>query len=680
MAVGSAASLFLRYGADVADAIRGVHKVTGAVVVNQRQVARASDVWGGFLGRLAKVGLAAEGVRTLAGVVRGVTGSIVGLGYAAEREAFSQRQLGYAIDRMTGSAGSATESIEAYIGGLSELTGVARGEFRSSFVTLLRQYGSVTWAQRRLADATDLMASGYGDLASSVRGLDTAFDEVALRRGIGPITGVAAKEADSATVIFRKWGMAVEDLRQQMGVLFLPALTKGFNFATKALKAFGHIFTLFSGDVTGPKLGSLGKVWTAVFGTELPKPIAILIGLFKDVGEKLGKFIDDILGTTDREGVEKAITEMVTGVKNIVTTKMTELGKSLDELGLVGFVIKASAVLGVLNMGGITASLILDAVRTGITALGFVLALTSVIGAAFTIAIGMGVVLGVIMANYLDDVIKGQVPVERIIGDVERIMIIAGLTLAAAGAVAGAPIAIALGLGVLLGIVAFKLGKSVDVWDIGEKVKTWIWNALKSVPIFGGLWQFYEDALTLTIGFGVNLIGGTPSVGGGGAGPAIRPGPGEWTPPITGPVEPPRQVNPFRPPPEPQSAKATLGDIYAAYERITGATISYDYARDLLGQGFSYAQVAGQNVFTGEVRPVYGAHGWDGIVTGPRVFVAGEGARPERVTIAPLGEPMPRGAAAGAPTFITNVGTVDSTVRIDELQRAQARLIRLYGS
>jgi hypothetical protein len=117
------------------------------------------------------------------------------------------------------------------------------------------------------------------------------------------------------------------------------------------------------------------------------------------------------------------------------------------------------------------------------------------------------------------------------------------------------------------------------------------------------------------------------------------------------------------------SPLATLDDIYAAYNRITGNQIDLNYARSILGKGLNYQQVANANPFLAQ----------GGIALRPVTAHIGE-AGPEAVV--PLSRSKELGFGGGGDLHIKQItinGDVDSKESAQEMGREIIRQARLQG-
>ena len=385
-----------------------------------------------------------------------------------------------------------------------------------------------------------------------------------------------------------------------------------------------------------------------------------------------------------KEDVRLAIEAYVKNVKEVFTVQRNKLGEELDKLGALGLLIKTTATLGALGLVGVTPELMLSALRTALQAGGFVLAAIAAFGLPITLSVAAGVVIGLQVVNIIEQW-KGMnwAAVKTLLVTLAvKALLAAGLVALALATGLAAPIAITLGaiLYLTLSTVEFVGGKHPAEATAQKMCEAggMEWDATK------GLCKVKAGAPTYTGPEpGRDLPPGGLSDADRERGQRIleeaerrrRQQEADAVIEAARTAEVQRQVEITRQ----VTLTATQVAQEAAAERVL-STAGYGLRPGVPVPAIAEMPLTVQQQYLRALFPQNFATGFDSIVAGPKMFMAGEGAEPERVTITPMSkERMVKRGAGGGNTFNVNIGSVDSSQRVDELQRVQARLIRLYS-
>lgn len=497
------------------------------------------------------------------------------------------------------------------------------------------------------------------------------------------------------------------NLKEQVGGFLVPVFAKGAALALRGISGLRRAISLFTTDLSGPKLGSARKVWKAVFGEEMPKALGVVVDWFGKIGTSITTFVDD-LNSEDPNKVRGAIKGFATALRDDAAEAVKKLGEQLDKLGPIGVAAKF-ALLGFGASIPLAPALDLASSLVGIGAgLAIIAANVAKIGPgglaavlAFAAPVTAVVAVGLAMKSVADNVrliADNWEPLRRAVhegaldnkGVVEDFLV----TLVKWGDIFDA-------LGTTTqqrlaewGALFSAFGSDVKgVWDgVAGAIKgVWdnVWTHVDQM-IFDLKAKLNELIRNINNVSPVKIpyLPSGPATGPVGSGP-VNP----WRPPreAAPPVVPPPPGgsiprgedllpggnpggNPGGGGGRPTSPvfggpRATLDDIYAAYERATGGTISFDYAKELLEKGFSYQQAAAGQIFM--------AHG--GIVPpspGGTLARIGEGGESEMVL--PLSKARDMGFGGGD-IHVTINGDVDSDARVREIGREVYRQARLAG-
>lgn len=560
-------------------------------------------------------------------------------------------------------------------------------------------------------------------MRQAAQGSELSADQVlgAVEKAVGGQARDRMKALGPGAQLTNDWN----NLKEQIGGFLVPVFAKGAAVALKGIRGLRRAVSLFTTDLSGPRIGSARKIWKAVFGEEMPKALGIVVDWFAKIGTSIQTFVDD-LNSEDPNKVRGAIKGFATALRDDAAEAVKKLGEQLDKLGPIG----VAAKLALLGFGAsiplapaLDFASALAGIGAGLSIMVTNLAKVGVGFSVFTLAAGLIAILTVKLAEThgwttaIGNALTG-------IG--------VGLTLLTGNpifAVIGAFVQLGLTIGVIKdnwdklrravhegaldnkGVVEDFLITLVRWGDIFDALGTTTqqrlteWGQLFSV--FGtevegvwsgvaraikGVWDnvwTHVDQMIFDLKAKLNelirninnvspvkipYLPGEPATGPVGSGP-VNP----WRPPRTAP---PEEAPPARPPRDPDiipsdggggrptnpvfgGPRATLDDIYAAYERATGGTISFDYAKELFEKGFSYAQAAAGQIFM--------AHG--GIVPptpGGTLARIGEGGEAEMVL--PLSKARDLGFGGGS--LEVHVEVHGSVIGIGDLEQRVRAAVR----
>ena len=238
---------------------------------------------------------------------------------AAAEDAESQARLAQALNTTFGESKQLVAATEEFIASMSQAAAVSDDQLRPAMTTLIRATGDMAQSQRLLKLALDISAGSGRDLESVTIGLARAsqgqftaltrlgvpLDENAVKtKNFDSVTrqladtfeGAAAASANSAQGRFRAFGIAVDELREQFGVILLPTVINVVDFMTKRLipavqlaidafrsqgvKASLAYFVASFGDAGKAVIEQLRGVALAIVSVgDHIRPVAALIGL-----------------------------------------------------------------------------------------------------------------------------------------------------------------------------------------------------------------------------------------------------------------------------------------------------------------------------------------------------------------------------------------------------------------
>lgn len=177
---------------------------------------------------------------------------------AAAEDQASQERLAKALENTFGASQQLREETERFIDKMTMSAAVADDQLRPAFGTLITATGDFTKSQKLLQVALDISAGTGRDLESvtialarASQGSTTAltrlgvpldanavkakdFDKIVSQLG-DTFEGQAEARANSAAGEFAKFGIAVEELKEEFGTFLLPVVTDVAEFFTDRL-------------------------------------------------------------------------------------------------------------------------------------------------------------------------------------------------------------------------------------------------------------------------------------------------------------------------------------------------------------------------------------------------------------------------------------------------------------
>lgn len=222
MARGEVARMFVAIGADVREAVRAIQSVRGDLGALQRDARRSADAWDGFTGRLARTGLAIQGIREIARSVRDLGMGIGRLALEASDDRVSMEQLMSSIAN-TGRAvdDGLRRRLEDTLDTMEATTLFTDRDLRQALQVLVISTGDVDEALARLPLSADLAAREEIQLAQASRMLGRINDDslTALRKyGIGlEDAAEGSGELAAAQLLAQRAGISVQGALKAVG-------------------------------------------------------------------------------------------------------------------------------------------------------------------------------------------------------------------------------------------------------------------------------------------------------------------------------------------------------------------------------------------------------------------------------------------------------------------------------
>lgn len=521
----------------------------------------------------------------------------------------------------------------------------------SGLDSVLLKHGIAT---KKMAEDAAKGADSYIDVAS-------VFSEVRKRFGGQGAEFMLGPAGDA-----RRTANEVSDLREEIGSFVGPLFSRGTRLALGLVRGLRRAFSLFTTDISGPRLGTARKMWKAAFGEEMPGALGTIVDFFGKIGERIQAFVDD-LNSADPNKVRGAIKAFADGLKNDAADAVKGFNAELDKLGVTGLIVKVG--LGAIlfeKATGFGASALSDIVQLLLTipqsayftvALGRALGLTTPVG----ILVGMGVLASVVVFKVVSDIAGGDQTIADKVTQIGKLAFaVLGGALIGFGAVAGFPIAAAIGIGLVFSVVGLHFIDKVGAAGF-ETMKTNLWNLIKAgLPFGAGLGiGVVEMTIPLIIKW---AIGGDANPGSGYVAPPTIPGTGGYS-----------VVTDVRSAIGTDTTVRVGGAVPSGYEYWYGAGGAAVFRNAQTGDIIKRA-IIGESGGGGPV--IEAARGFSGIVDRPTMFLAGEKFRPESVDISPLGG----GRRGGEVVVNLSIGSVDSGERVRELETVLARQLRLYAT
>jgi hypothetical protein len=201
---------------------------------------------------------------------------------AAAEDQAAQLQLANQLKNTTGATDAQIKANEGFITSTSMSAAVADDELRPALASLVRGTGDLASAQnalkisldvaagtgKSLAEVTDAVAKAYGGNTKAIKQLspelfnlikDGASADTVMQTLSKTFGGAAATSANSAEGQFRKFGIAMNELKESIGVALLPLFTKFLGFLTN--------LAIWAGQHTGIIVGiaaAIGTIATAI--------------------------------------------------------------------------------------------------------------------------------------------------------------------------------------------------------------------------------------------------------------------------------------------------------------------------------------------------------------------------------------------------------------------------------
>ena len=182
-------NILIKVGADAGQAVRELSTVDKAL----GDTMSSSEKMGAGLKKAALPAAAALGAIAIASV---------GAAKAAAEDASEQEHLAGVLRRVTGATDAQVASLEDWIGGLSEATGVTDSELRPSLEKIVTATGDVTKSQALMKQALDISAASGKDVETVSTAIAKAYTgSTASLEKLIPGLSEAAKESDDFNVI-----------------------------------------------------------------------------------------------------------------------------------------------------------------------------------------------------------------------------------------------------------------------------------------------------------------------------------------------------------------------------------------------------------------------------------------------------------------------------------------------
>jgi hypothetical protein len=677
----AAAKTMLIIDSDVRGAMKGFAAVSRNLSAMRREAELAAAVFGaaklfGGLARLAKASADDEA--------------------SMGRLAQAVRNTGKVVD------GELTASLEQWLEVQQRATAFSDDELRNSLSILVTEMGDLDKAQRRMTLAADFARAHQVDLATASRMLGSingenieqlakyvpaireattgmsqsaAAELLAQRAGIdyAKALGLVTSGGDKAEGVLKKYGIALgetideakafaileksvggqagtfakstagelellqhgwRDVGKEVGGLFLPMFSRASSFALKSVRALRHALKLFTATSAGPNMTSTRKLWKAAFGVEMPEAMGKVIESFTSIGTRINAFVDQVGSAKDAETLMGAVSSLAKGLREDLGAALERVGELFDKLGPAGAIAKVALI-------GFGTTLPLGPTLELISAISNVVGGFSTFGILLTrlpvwVSVGAGALTLLVIAA-----MQVKETVDLVRNNWETF------------------------------VYALREGKLDNIFVFGYFFRV-AKDMLKAFDQLGGGWAGFLNALK-TAAFEIPIIGGFirglndvwsklmeiwslagKVLGGGGPTPAQQ-----FIDAVGGGRAQLSAV------PVGGEFMGTRGDGTAIYRLPDGRIVTSGTA-SLVGGG-------GGGV-------IEAARGFQGIVRGPQMFLAGEGATPEAVSITPLRGGRPSGQGPSVSVTIQGPILGSAADFVDYLERELGRRMRLYAA
>ena len=214
--------------------------------------------------------------------VAGLTLAATSAAKAAAEDQAAQLQLANQLKNTTGATDAQIKANEGFITSTSMSAAVSDDELRPALASLVRGTGDLASAQnalkisldvaagtgKSLAEVTDAVAKAYGGNTKAIKQLspelfnlikDGASANTVMQTLSKTFGGAAATSANSAEGQFRKFGIAMNELKESIGTALLPLFTIFLGFLTN--------LAIWAGKHTGIIVGiatAIGTIATAI--------------------------------------------------------------------------------------------------------------------------------------------------------------------------------------------------------------------------------------------------------------------------------------------------------------------------------------------------------------------------------------------------------------------------------
>ena len=216
--------------------------------------------------------------------IAGLTAGLVVTAKAAAEDQAAQAQLARQLQVTTGATDKQIKANEDFISSLSMSAAVADDELRPALANLVRGTGDLGTAQTALqtvldvsaatgkgvAEVSDAVSKAYGGNTKAIKQLspelyqlvkDGASADQVMRQLAETFGGASVTAANSAQGQFKKFGIAMDELKESIGTALLPIATKFIGFLTNLANWASNNTWLIVGIGT-----AIGAIATAVIG------------------------------------------------------------------------------------------------------------------------------------------------------------------------------------------------------------------------------------------------------------------------------------------------------------------------------------------------------------------------------------------------------------------------------
>jgi hypothetical protein len=219
--------------------------------------------------------------------IAGLTAGLVVTAKAAAEDQAAQAQLARQLQVTTGATDKQIKANEDFISSLSMSAAVADDELRPALANLVRGTGDLGTAQAALqtvldvsaatgkgvAEVSDAVSKAYGGNTKAIKQLspelyqlikDGASADQVMRQLAETFGGASVTAANSAQGQFKKFGIAMDELKESIGTALLPVATKFIGFLTNLANWASNNTGLIIGIGT-----AIGAIATAVIGVNI---------------------------------------------------------------------------------------------------------------------------------------------------------------------------------------------------------------------------------------------------------------------------------------------------------------------------------------------------------------------------------------------------------------------------